>query len=243
VVEDLIVVALLVAITSITNGEGVSLADTGWAAVKILLFVFASLAVGLWIIPRVINRVAQIGNNELIILIVLGLCFGLAIVADRLGFSMAIGAFLMGVIVAGSRSVQRVESLVAPIRNMFAAMFFVSMGALIDVTQFRAFLLPGLLITVLMIGGKMIGCGFGTRLFGYDRNTSFRVGLGMSQIGEFAFIVMKAGQDAGLTSSFLFPVIGVAAAITTFLTPYLIRLSYRIDVDKIMDRFKQGKTT
>jgi CPA2 family monovalent cation:H+ antiporter-2 len=241
VVEDLIVVSLLAGITSITAAGGLSVANIGWEGVKILLFVFGSLALGLLVVPRIVNKIVQIGNNELIILIVLGLCFGLSIIAHLLGFSMAIGAFLMGVIVADSRSVEKVESLVSPIRNMFAAMFFVSMGALIDISQFRVFLLPALLITGLMIFGKMIGCGFGTRVFGYDKSTSFKVGLGMSQIGEFAFIVMKAGQDTGLTSGFLFPIVGVAAAITAFLTPYLIRLSYALDIDQLFIRLKRGR--
>ena len=112
---------------------------------------------------------------------------------------------------------------------MFAAIFFVSIGAMIDLGQFKSFLFPSILVTVLMIMGKMIGCGLDTKLFGYDNLTSYRVGLGMSQIGEFAFIVMKVGQDLNVISSFLFPTIGVAVAITTFLTPYFIRLSYSTD--------------
>lgn len=172
---------------------------------------------------------AQAGNNEVLLLIVLGLAFGLSIVAHLMGFSMAIGAFLMGVITASVKSVEKIMALISPVKDMFAAIFFVSIGALIDITQFRYFMIPALLITGLMIAGKMIGCGVGTKIFGYDTSTSVKVGLGMSQIGEFAFIVMKAGQDTNLISPYLFPTVGVAAAITTFLTPYMIKLSYKIN--------------
>ncbi len=230
VIEDLIVVGLLAVITSTVDAGSMNFSTIAWLIVKILAFVFGTLAVGILVVPRIINNIVKIGNNELLILIVLGLCFGLSIVANLLGFSMAIGAFLMGVIVASAKSADRVELLLSPVKDMFAAIFFVSMGALIDISQFRIFLIPAILITVLMTFGKMVGCGFGTKVFGYDTATSFKVGLGMSQIGEFAFIVIKAGQDVNIISSFLFPIVGVAAAITTFLTPYLIKLSYRIDI-------------
>ena len=110
---------------------------------------------------------------------------------------------------------------------MFGAIFFVSMGALMDVTHLGVFWLPALMVTLVMLGGKFIGCSLGTRLFRYSTRTSLKVGLGMAQIGEFAFIVIKVGQDLGVVSPFLLPIIGVAAIITTFMTPYLIRFSYR----------------
>ncbi len=175
-----------------------------------------------------LDRMVERSNSEVVLLISLGLAFGLSILSDLLGFSMAIGAFLMGVAVAGGKSVDKIKILVAPVRDMFAAIFFVSMGALIDVTNFKDFILPALMVTVLMIIGKSVGCGLGVKIFRYDNSTALKVGLGMSQIGEFAFIVIKAGQDAGLVSSVLFSVVAVSAGITTFATPYLMNLSYRI---------------
>jgi monovalent cation:H+ antiporter-2, CPA2 family len=229
VIEDLIVVALLAVITTSVDSGSISLSVIAWSLLKMLVFIIGSLALGLYLVPKILNRMVKQGNNEVVLLIVLGLVFGLSMLANYLGFSMAIGAFLMGVIMANARSAGQITTLISPIKDMFAAIFFVSMGALIDVTQFRVFLLPALLITVLMIIGKMIGCGAGTKLFKYDNSTAIKVGLGMSQIGEFAFIVMKVGQDLQVISPFLFSVVGVAAAITTFLTPYLMRLSYRIN--------------
>lgn len=167
-------------------------------------------------------------HDEVLILVSLGLCFGLSILSNVVGLSVAIGAFLMGIFIAGAKSAGRVASLTSSIKDMFAAIFFVSMGAFIDITQFREFLVPALIITVTMVVGKVVGCGIGTKIFGYDMATAIRVGLGMGQIGEFAFIVMRVGQDLNVISPFLFPTVGTAVAVTAFLTPYLIRLSYRL---------------
>ena len=167
----------------------------------------------------------------MLLLTSLGLCFGLSVLANSLGLSMAIGAFLSGVLLAECGACGKVTRLISPIKDMFAAMFFVSMGALIDISQFRAFIVPALAVTVFMVAGKVIGCASGTRLFGYSTADSLKVGLGMAQIGEFAFIVVKAGQDINVINPVLFPTIGVAVALTAFLTPYLIRLSYRIPPD------------
>ncbi len=241
VVEDLIVVGVLAVITSSVTSGGVEFTGIVWILFKIFAFIFGSLGLGVLIVPRIINRIVRLGNNEVLLLIILGLVFGLSIAGSRLGFSVAIGAFLMGVIVAGAREAGQVNRLISPVKDMFAAIFFVSVGALIDVTQFPVFWFPALLITLLMLVGKMVGCGVGTKVFGYDNSTSLKVGLGMSQIGEFAFIVMKAGQDLNLVSPFLFSIVGVAAGITTFLTPYLIGLSYKISFNiRTADRCPRG---
>jgi CPA2 family monovalent cation:H+ antiporter-2 len=228
IVEDLFVVLMLPVLQSISVFGPSTLAALGWGLVKTMILVFGSLAIGSVTVPRIIERIVRTGRGEVLILASLGLCFGLSIVANRLGFSVAIGAFLMGVLIAESESAREVASLVSPLKDVFAAMFFVSIGALMDITQFRNFIVPGLMITLTMMSAKMLGCGLGTRAFGYDASTSLRVGLGMIQIGEFAFIVMKVGEDLGVISPLLFPTIGVVAVITTFLTPYLIKLSYEI---------------
>jgi len=241
VAEDLVVVGLLAVITSAFGSVSFEINGILWLALKIIAFLGLSLGLGIFLISRIINHIVKMGNNEVLLLILLGLLFGLSIIAHILGFSVAIGAFLMGVIVAGSRYAGHINNLIAPIKDMFAAVFFVSMGALINVTQFQDYIIPALIVTALMIFGKMLGCGLGTRAFGYNFSTSLKVGLGMSQIGEFAFIVMKAGQDRNLISPFLFPIIGVAAVITTFLTPYLIKFSYRIKLPETILKKSRGK--
>ncbi len=238
IVEDVVVVMLLTFITPIAGKGDIDSASLAWTLSQALLFVIGTLVIGGAVIPRVIDVVARpnlsashqetAGHGELLMLLALGLCFGWAMLSRHVGLSVAIGAFLMGGIVAGSNSAPRVSALISPIRDMFGAIFFVSMGALLDVAQFRVFLLPALLVTAVMMVGKVVGCGLGTRLMGYQRPTALRVGLGMGQIGEFAFIVMKVGQDLGVISPSLFPTIGVAVAITAFTTPYMIKLAYRI---------------
>ena len=228
VVEDLIVVLLLATLQSVGSAGSLNPAVIGWDIAKVGIFVGGTLAIGSLIIPRAIDRVAGIKRGEVLILSAVGLCFGLAITGSLLGFSVAIGAFLTGVIVAGSKSSEEVVHLTAPLKDVFGALFFVSVGTLINIGQFQVFLLPALLVTVTMVACKVAGCGLATRLFGYDRKTSIKVGLGMAQIGEFAFIVIVAGEQMNVIGPLLYPTIGVAVAITAFLTPYLIKLSYKL---------------
>ncbi len=238
IVEDIVVIVLLTFITPIASQAHLDSAALAWKLGVALLFVVGSLVIGGVVFPRMVDVVARPnfsredrdsnGHGELLILLSLGLCFGWSMLSNHVGLSVAIGAFITGAVVAGANSAERVSSLISPIRDMFGAIFFVSMGALIDLGQFRVFLLPALLVTAVMMVGKVVGCSLGTRLMGYDRATALRVGLGMGQIGEFAFIVMRVGQDLDVVSPSLFPTIGVAVAITAFLTPYMIRLAYRL---------------
>jgi CPA2 family monovalent cation:H+ antiporter-2 len=239
VVEDLVVVGLLAVITSVVDTGSISFTSMSWLAAKMFALVFGTIILSIFFVPKIIDRTIRVGNNEFLILVVLGFCFGFSVITNLLGFSLAMGAFLAGIAVASAKSVEKIGSLISPLKDMFAAIFFVSVGALIDIGQFQSLWLAALLITVLMIMGKLIGCGFGTKVCGYDSSTSFRVGLGMCQIGEFAFIVMKVGQDLNVISPFLFPVVGAAAAITTFLTPYFIKLSYRVDLNQVSIYWKK----
>jgi len=238
IAEDLIVVAMLAVITSILSVGNGSFAfpEFAWTMSKIALFIVVSVIIGILLIPRIIDWVSQpekarddqSEHDEVLMLVALGLCFGLAILSNTVGLSVAIGAFLMGIFVASSRSAAKVASLTSHIRDMFAAIFFVSMGAFIDITQFRVFLIPGLIVTAMMVLGKVIGCGLGAKIFGYHNSVALRVGLGMGQIGEFAFIVMRVGQELNVVSPLLFPTVATAVVITAFLTPYMIRLSYKL---------------
>lgn len=239
VAEDLIVVLILAVITSVVAATSSALVGISWTLGKVLVFLVATSLVGVLLIPRVVDWVArperdtQTEHDEVLVLVALGICFALSVIGNSLGLSLAIGAFLAGVFIASAKSSARVATLTSSIKDMFAAIFFVSMGALIDVTQFQTFLVPALIVTAAMVAGKVAGCGIGTKLFGYDTSTSLKVGLGMGQIGEFAFIAAKVGQDLNVISPFLFPTVGVAAAITAFLSPYMIRFSYRIDLSRV----------
>jgi monovalent cation:H+ antiporter-2, CPA2 family len=239
IAEDIIVVLLLSVLTSVFTVGSLTFPGFVWDIGKIILFIIGTVLIGILIIPKLIDKVAHpdkevhVEHDEVLLLFSLGLCFGFAILSNLVGLSFAIGAFLIGIFIASSKSSEKVAALTSPIKDMFAAIFFVSMGAFINMAEFRIFLIPALIVTVLMMVGKIVGCGLGTKLFKYDTFTALKVGLGMGQIGEFAFIVIKVGQDLNVISPFLFPTVGVAVALTAFLTPYMIKLSYSLKPVKL----------
>jgi monovalent cation:H+ antiporter-2, CPA2 family len=236
VVEDIVVVIILAMLQNVAITNELSFASIALLLVKLVVFIGGTLTIGYFLLPKVIDRIDRETsrqfnnehNHELLYIVMLALCFGFAILANQIGFSVAIGAFLIGVVAARARVREEINKAIDPLQHVFGATFFVSIGALMDITKIAIYWLPALIITLSLVGTKLVSCGFGTRLFGYDKQISLRVGLGMAQIGEFAFIVVKVGQDAGVLSDFMLPIIGVAAIITSFMTPYLIKLSFRM---------------
>jgi CPA2 family monovalent cation:H+ antiporter-2 len=227
IIEDIVVVILLAALGSFINAGTLSPNTLLLMLSEVTVFIGGSLLIGGRVIPRVIDRVAKLKNGELLHIVLLGFCFGFSVIAYLIGFSIAIGAFIIGVVISQAHSAPRENIHFAPLKEMFGALFFVSMGALMDVSQLTIYWLPALIVTMTLLVTKLASCAIGTKLFRYDSRTSLRVGLGMAQIGEFAFISIRTGQDLGVVGSFLLPVVGVAAIMTSFATPYLIRIGYR----------------
>jgi len=235
VVEDVVVVIVLAMLQNLAVANAISFTSFSFLILKLGAFVGGTLTIGYFLLPKVIDKIDIVTsqernnahNHELLYIVMLALCFGFAILANQIGFSVAIGAFLIGVVAARARAREEINKAIDPLQHVFGAIFFVSIGALMDITKIATYWLPAVIITLALVGTKLLSCGFGTRLFGYDKQTSLRVGLGMAQIGEFAFIVVKVGQDAGVLSDFMLPIIGVAAIITAFMTPYLIKFSFR----------------
>jgi monovalent cation:H+ antiporter-2, CPA2 family len=227
VVEDITVVIMLSMLQNFAVVQTFSLSTSFILLLKMVVFIGGTLLIGSILVPKVVDRFAKIGNNELLYIMMLGICFAFSVIANQLGFSAAIGAFLIGVVVARARCREQINREIEPLQYIFGAIFFVSMGALMDISKIGVYWFPALLITLAVLGTKLATCGLGTRLFGYDKNTALRVGLGMAQIGEFAFIVVKAGQDMGVISDFLLPIVGVATIITSFITPYLIKYAFK----------------
>lgn len=221
----------MAAILAITVLSGIALSgefssqemlETGW---KIGLFFTAVLVGGLLLLPRLLRFVARFKNDEVMIVLVLGLAFGISLLAVKLGFSTALGAFLLGSVIAETREGGRIRELIAPIRDMFSAVFFVSIGLLVDPALIVAHWLPILVITVVLIVGKTLTGALGAFVAGNGTRTSLRIGLGLAQIGEFAFIIAALGQNLGETSDFLYPIAVSVSAITTLTTPFLIKYS------------------
>ncbi|MBC8729559.1 cation:proton antiporter [Paraburkholderia sp. UCT2] len=225
IVEDILGIAMLVLLTGIAQTGQLS---AGLAAVtlgKLLLFMTVSLLVGVLLVPRALNYVARTGSDEMMLVSVLGFCFGFCLLVVKLNYSIALGAFLIGAIMAESRHLHRIEHLIAPLRDAFSAIFFVTIGLMLNPALMLDYGWPIAVITLAVIVGKIVSCGLGTFLSGQDARTSMRVGMTVSQIGEFSFIIATLGLTLKVTSGFLYPIAVAVSALTTLTTPYLIRVA------------------
>ncbi|TCV97489.1 transporter (CPA2 family) [Luteibacter rhizovicinus] len=223
IVEDLLAIVLMALLTGIASTGGVEAADAFAAVGRLGLFMAVSLVVGLLLVPRVVDYIARVSRNDVLLVAVLGICFGFCLLVTELGYSVALGAFMIGAIVAESESVARVERIIMPVRDMFSAIFFVAIGMLIDPALLMEYAWPIFIVTIAVVVGKVVTCSFGSFVAGNDGRTSLRVGMGLAQIGEFSFVIASLGLTLKVTSNFLYPVAVAVSALTTFLTPYLIR--------------------
>ena len=223
IIEDVLAVVLMALLTGIASTGDLAAGQAMEAVGRLMLFMVVSLVVGLLLVPRVVDYIARVARDDVLLVAVLGLCFGFCLLVTEMGYSIALGAFLIGAIVGESDSVARVERIITPVRDMFSAVFFVAIGMLIDPALLKQYALPITVVTVVVVLGKVITCSFGTFVAGNGGRTSLRVGMGLAQIGEFSFVIASLGLTLKVTSSFLYPVAVAVSAITTFLTPYLIR--------------------
>ncbi len=227
VAEDVMAVVLLTVLTAVSLGGAV--AEGAFTVVWHLgLFVVVGLVLGLLLLPRLVDHVAGFGRDEVLLICVLGICFGACLLAASLGFSVALGAFLAGAVVAESRSAGRVVHLVEPLRDMFAALFFVAIGLKIDPVMIYHYLLPALAIAGVVLVGKTFAVSLGVFLTGHDARTSMRTGLSMAQIGEFSFVMATLGVSLGVVSHFIYPVAVAVSAMCMAVSPYLVRSADRI---------------
>jgi CPA2 family monovalent cation:H+ antiporter-2 len=223
IVEDILGIAMLVLLSGIAQtGElsaGVAFVTLG----KLLLFMTVSLVIGILVVPRALNYVARSNSDEMLLVSVLGFCFAFCLLVVKLDYSIALGAFLIGAIMAESRHLHRIEHLIAPLRDAFSAIFFVTIGLMLNPAVLVDYAWPIVVITIAVIVGKIVSCGLGTFLAGKDGRTAMRVGMTVSQIGEFSFIIASLGLTLKVTSAFLYPIAVAVSALTTLFTPYLIR--------------------
>jgi CPA2 family monovalent cation:H+ antiporter-2 len=223
VAEDMLAIVMLTLLTAVAIGGSVQ-ADTALALVGHLgLFIVVGMILGLLLLPRLVDYVAGFGRDETLLVSVLGICFGASLFAAWMGFSVALGAFLAGAVVAESRSVARVLHLVEPLRDMFAALFFVAIGLKIDPSMLLHYALPALLVAVVVIIGKTVACSLGVFVTGHDPRTALRAGLGMAQIGEFSFVIATLGLSLGVISGFIYPITVAVSVLCMAASPYLNR--------------------
>ena len=228
VIEDLAAIVIISVLHSGIISGSFDFVQILTTICEIGLFIGGTIAAGTLVMPRIFGLIAKLGRYEITIMFALGIAFGLAFVSHQLGFSAATGGFLAGVIIAGSNSSEQISVMISPIREIFAAIFFVSIGMLMDLSVISTYWLPVAIITLVTIFGKISGVYAGLRLFRFDKSFAIGIGLSMAQLGEFSLIVLKTGQDLGVINNMLFPVIGMAVALTTFIGPMLVKAGSRI---------------
>ncbi|WP_282339198.1 cation:proton antiporter [Pseudomonas sp. PS02288] len=223
IVEDILGIGIIALLSGIAVSGNVETGQVFATVGKLTLFMIVALVVGILLVPRILAYVARFESSEMLLVTVLGLCFGFCLLVVKLEYSMVLGAFLIGAIMAESRQLAQIERLVEPIRDMFSAIFFVAIGLMIEPRILLDYAWPIAVITCAVVIGKIVTCSLGAIVAGNDGRTSLRVGMGLSQIGEFSFIIAALGISLQVTSDFLYPVAVAVSAITTLLTPYLIR--------------------
>ncbi len=225
IVEDLVVILLMVLLPMISVSREVEGSQLFLTLVKLAFFLIIWYMGGIFLIPTFLKAARKLLDEETLLISALGLCLGMVVIGTGVGFSAELGAFIMGSILAESTVGEKVEHLIKPVKDLFATIFFVSIGMLINPAQIAEHWVAVVAVTFLVIFGKLISTSAGALLSGQTLRQSVQVGMSMAQIGEFAFIVATLGLSLGVISDYLFPVAVGVSAITTFTTPYMIKYS------------------
>jgi len=223
IVEDLVAVLLLVLLSTVAATYAINSSDLITSAIKLGFFVIFCFVAGIFIIPTLIKILKKHTNDEMLLIASLALCFAMVKISTLAGFSPALGAFIMGSILAETSEVKKIEHLIRPVRDLFGAIFFVSVGMLIDPKMLIEYKVPILILTLITIVGKFITIVAGGLLSRRSATHSIQAGLSLAQIGEFSFIIASLGLHLKVTSAFLYPIAVGISVITTFTTPYLIK--------------------
>ncbi len=225
ILEDILAIVMMVMLSAIASGNNPDGGQMLGSVMKIGFFLILWLVVGIFAIPLFLRRVRKLINSEVLLIVSLGLCCAMAVFSTKVGFSSAFGAFIMGSILAETIEAERIEKLVEPVKNLFGAIFFVSVGMLVDPQILVQYALPiAALVLTILIGQSIFG-SVAFMLGGESLKSAMRCGFSMAQIGEFSFIIASLGLSLGVISDFLYPVVVAVSVITTFLTPYMIRLA------------------
>ena len=225
ILEDILAIVMMVMLSAIASGNNPDGGQMLGSIMKIGFFLILWLIVGIFAVPLFLKQVRKLINNEVLLVVSLGLCCAMAVFSTKVGFSSAFGAFIMGSILAETIEAEKIEKLVEPVKNLFGAIFFVSVGMLVDPKILVDYAGPiALLVLTILVGQAVFGT-FSFMLGGESLKSAMRCGFSMAQIGEFSFIIASLGLSLGVISDFLYPVVVAVSVITTFLTPYMIRLA------------------
>ncbi len=225
ILEDILAIVMMVMLSAIASGNNPDGGQMLGSVVKIGFFLVLWLVVGIFAIPLFLRHVRKLINAEVLLIVSLGLCCAMAVISTKVGFSSAFGAFIMGSILAETVEAEKIEKLVEPVKNLFGAIFFVSVGMLVDPQILISYALPIIMLVLTILIGQAIFGSFSFMLGGESLKSAMRCGFSMAQIGEFSFIIASLGLSLGVISDFLYPVVVAVSVITTFLTPYMIRLA------------------
>lgn len=245
IIEDIFVVAALAVLQSMASEGGeISIPSLAVSIGIVGAFIAGVLALGSKFLPRVIDMAGRTNDYALLLIVILGLAFGLSFLARGFGLSVAIGAFLAGVLVAESNSAAVARILTLPLRDMFAAIFFISIGALMDISLVPLFIIPAAVLILTSFASKLlIVTGLLSRSK-FDNTTALRAGFGMSTArGEMSLVVVKGGQDVGVISSTILPLLGVITVVTTFIAPFVIRFGNKITLSESTEQNKEKSET
>ncbi len=253
VVEDLFAVVLMVLLASIAVKQQFDGQEMLWQVAKLAGYLLFWFVAGIMLIPTLLRRSKRFLNDETMTIVALGLCLGMVLLAKGAGFSEALGAFVMGSILAETVDCERIEHLMSPIKNLFGAIFFVSVGMMISPATLAEYWLPITLLTLTVILGQILFASLGIVLSGQPLKVAMQSAFALTQVGEFAFIIAQFGESIGVTEKFLYPVVVAVSVITTFLTPYTLRLAapayewvekkMPLRVRTLLDRLSEGKST
>lgn len=243
VIEDIIIISMLAILQSVSSTGGLYGIELVTSVVTVLAFIGGALFIGSKTVPKFVNLIGKTNQHDVLVVAILGVAFGLSFLAFEIGISVATGAFFAGVLVAESKVHSVTRVLTSPLKDMFGAIFFVSIGALMDITKIPALIVPALMLILVSIGAKFLTVYLSAKSQGYDTQTSLKAAFGLSSSGgELALVVAKGGADVGTTSSFVLPMVGTMTIITTFITPYLIKIGWKlVDMKKSTNgKFSNG---
>lgn len=225
VLEDILAIVLMVMLSTLAVSANIEGSEMLGSIGKLGFFLILWFVVGIYLIPLFLKKMKRLMSDETMLIVSLGLCFGMVVVAAKTGFSPAFGAFIMGSILAETVEAEQIDRLVKPVKDLFGAIFFVSVGMMVDPAMIAEYAVPIFVITLAVIFGQAIFGTFGVLLGGQTLKTAMQSSFSLMQIGEFAFIIASLGVSLHVTSSFLYPIVVAVSVITTFLTPYMIRLA------------------
>lgn len=226
--DDIFVIFVMILLPGFAASGQLPASQIVVTLLRLFIFLVAATVVGLLVVPRFLKSVVRLGSEEMLLIVVLALCFGVSLFTARIGFSPALGAFLVGAMVAECRELGRIQRITAPIRDMFSAVFFVAIGMLIDPRYILDHWWPVLLITATYLVTKIGSCAVGALMAGYDGHTAMRFGAGMAQVGEFGFILAALGTSLGVVGPHLYPIIVAVASLNALARPYLVGFADRV---------------